>query len=280
MKFVKMHGTGNDFIVIDAREIRRNWTSLAQKLCDRHFGIGSDGLLLVLPSRRADFRMRMFNPDGSEAEICGNGIRCFAKYVIDQGLTEKNNISVETLAGVKHVKTFLRNGQVQQVRVNMGAPHLHPGDIPVRGDFTMSPVVDYPLTVAGRTLFLTFVNMGNPHAVTFIDEPVEQFALSEIGPQVEHHPLFPKRTNFEIVNVKGKGQLQARVWERGAGLTLSCGSGACAVAVAARLKEYTKDKVDITLPGGNLTLAWAGKGDVFLTGPAVEVFKGEWEEKD
>ncbi|MBF8266021.1 MAG: diaminopimelate epimerase [Dehalococcoidia bacterium] len=278
MKFVKMHGTGNDFIVIDARGLRRDWVKLAQKICDRHFGIGSDGLLLVLPARRADFRMRMFNPDGSEAEICGNGIRCFAKYVIDQGLTEKNNISVETLAGVKHVKTFLRNGQVQQVRVNMGAPHLQPADIPIRGDFTMSPVVDYPLTVAGRTLFLTFVNMGNPHAVTFIDEPVEQFALSEIGPQVERHPLFPKRTNFEIVNVMGKGKLQARVWERGAGLTLSCGSGACAVAVAAKLKDYTDTKVDITLPGGNLTLEWAGKGDVFLTGPAVEVFEGEWGE--
>ena len=277
MKFVKMHGTGNDFIVIDARGLRRDWAKLALKWCDRHFGIGSDGLLLVLPSRRADFRMRMFNPDGSEAEICGNGIRCFAKYAIDHGLTGKNNINVETLAGIKHIKTISRNGQVQQVRVNMGAPRLQPGEIPVRGEFTTFPIVDYPLSVAGRTLFLTFVNMGNPHAVTFIDEPVEQFPLAEIGPQVERHPLFPKRTNFEIVNVKGKGQLQARVWERGAGLTLSCGSGACAVAVAARLKEYTKDKVDITLPGGTLGLEWSGEGDVFLTGPAVEVFEGEWK---
>ncbi|MBI4289085.1 MAG: diaminopimelate epimerase [Chloroflexi bacterium] len=274
MRFVKMHGTGNDFILIDGYTERRDWAKLARRLCDRHFGIGSDGILVVLPSRKADLRMRMFNPDGSEAETCGNGVRCFAKYAVDHGLTGQKQFSVETLAGVKRLQTFSQKGEVQRVRVNMGKPRFRPEEIPLKGEFTSSPIVDYPLAIAGRRLLLTFVNVGNPHAVAFVQEPVDDFPLSDIGPQVERHPLFPKRTNFEVVNVRGQGKLQARVWERGAGLTLSCGSGACAVAVAARLKGHTEDKLDITLPGGTLSLEW--NGDVFLTGPAVEVFEGEW----
>lgn len=281
MNFVKMQGAGNDFVLIDARNMEREWPELAQAMCHRHFGVGADGLLLVLSSSVADLRMRMLNPDGSEAEACGNGLRCFAKYAVDEGLVEAKNgkLSVETLAGVRKARALVQGGQVTQVEVAMGVPRLHAADIPVAIEGSsqkLDIILDYPLTVAGRELRLSFVSMGNPHAVYFTEGPVGGFPLAEIGPRVEHHPIFPQRTNFEIVNLVGRGQARARVWERGAGETLACGSGACAIAVAARLLGYTDDRLEVRLPGGMLTVSWDGKGEVLLAGPAEMVFRGEW----
>lgn len=287
MNFVKMQATGNDFVLIDARKLERDWSRLAVAMCDRHFGIGADGLLLVLPSDTADFRMRMFNPDGSEAETCGNGLRCFAKFVVESGLSPTTReLRVETLAGMITLRATINEGVVDRVQVNMGAPQLSPAEIPVilkaqqgRGQvLDITSIIDYPIKVKGRELLITCVSMGNPHAVCFLDEPVAQFPLAELGPVVEHHPMFPNRTNFEVVNVVNRRQAVARVWERGAGETLACGSGACAIAVAARLHNLIKNSLDITLPGGTLTVDW--DGEVWLTGPVAFVFKGEWSEQD
>lgn len=282
MNFVKMQGTGNDFVLVDGREMERDWPKLAREMCRRHFGIGSDGLLVVLPSRTADVRMRMFNPDGSEAEACGNGIRCFAKYAVESGMARGEGLSVETLAGIREVQLFGEGGLVHRVRVGMGRPRLGAGDIPatLEGGKVAVPILDYPLVIEGRRLPLTLVSMGNPHAVCFLDEPVDDFPLSELGPLVEHHPMFPQRANFEVANRLPGGGIRARVWERGAGATLSCGTGACAIAVAARLHGYIENKVDITLPGGTLTLEWDGGGEVYLSGPAGTVFTGEWPEEE
>ena len=273
MKFVKMQGTGNDFVLIDASHMERDWPSLAVAMCDRHFGVGCDGLLLVLPSKIADLRMRMFNPDGSEAEMCGNGIRCFARYALENGLAGGTSLRIETLAGVREVKTLAGSYQV-----SMGQPRLEAEDIPVSIGHGQAgaPILDYHLLINGRELLLTFVSMGNTHAVCFPQEPVADFPLSDLGPKVEHHPIFPQRTNFEVANVQDREHLTARVWERGAGETLSCGTGACAIAVAAWLRGYTDREVNITLPGGTLTLEWEGRGEVFLRGPAETVFWGEW----
>ena len=274
MEFYKAHGIGNDFVLIDARTTAdRDWPELARAMCDRHFGVGADGILLVLNSATADFRMRMLNPDGSEAEMCGNGIRCFARYVYEN-VAPKAELRVETGAGVLPLTLRVRDGVVEAVTVNMGAPHFTPRDIPVVLDH--SPVVDHPLDVGGMTLRLTCVSMGNPHAVAFVEEDVESFPLAEIGPLVERHPLFPRRVNFEVCRVLGRGELDVRVWERGAGLTLACGTGASAVTVAARLKGLTDERIRLRLPGGTLEMSWDGQGDVFMTGPAEFVFRGEW----
>jgi diaminopimelate epimerase len=280
MKFVKMQGTGNDFVLIDARKLKKDWSELAQKMCHRHFGIGSDGLLLVEHSHSADLRMRMFNPDGSEAEACGNGIRCFAKYAVESGLAQGDSLLIETLAGVREVKVFADGSRIHRVRVGMGQPRLGAEDIPVALAGAAAPILDYPLLIEGRRLPLTFVSMGNPHAVCFLEEPVSDFPLAELGPRVEHHPMFPQRANFEIANVQDGRRIAARVWERGVGETLSCGSGACAIAVASRLHGYTENQVDITLRGGMLTLEWDGSGEVYLSGPAETVFTGEWPEEE
>lgn len=288
MRFAKMHGAGNDFVIVDARQIhdmRQDWAEIAKVMCDRHFGVGSDGLVLVLPSGAADFKMRMFNPDGSEAEMCGNGIRCFAKYVADNGMVDRRIdwLAVETLAGVKQVQLLRQKGAVERVQVSMGVPGLRPSEIPVALDLDgggePAALMAHPLTVGASQVEVTCVSMGNPHAVAFLQTPVADFPLHDVGPRVEHHPLFPKRVNFEIVNVEDRGHLAMRVWERGAGETLACGTGACAVAVAARLHGLTDDVVDITLPGGTLTVAWDGEGEVLLTGPAVLVFEGVWQVK-
>jgi diaminopimelate epimerase len=283
MKFTKMQGTGNDFILIDAHELERDWPCLAMVMCRRHFGVGADGLILVLDSKVADFRMRIFNADGSEAEMCGNGLRCFAKYVVEQGLAPegRRELAVETLAGINRVRPRLEAGVVTGVQVGMGVPQLKPNAIPVLVDKaeTLDVVLDYPLVVDGRELKITCVSMGNPHAVCFVDEPVADFPLTEVGPKVEHHPIFPQRVNFEVARVVSRRQVEARVWERGVGETLSCGSGASAIAVAARLHDFVDDELDITLPGGVLTLAWDGAGEVLLSGPAEAVFWGEWVEK-
>ncbi len=284
MNFAKLQATGNDFILIDTRNMERDWAKLAQDMCHRHFGIGADGLILVMASDAATLRMRMLNPDGSEAEICGNGLRCFAKYVIDRQIAPGPSLTVGTMAGSRAVEAFLSQGKVHQARVNMGVPRFGAKDIPVvmgepekgRGEVDIMPILDYALDVHGKKLILSFVSMGNPHAVDFVSQPVADFPLSEIGPQVERHPIFPERVNYEVARVVNRTKIEARVWERGAGETLSCGSGACAIAVVARLKGYTGDEVDIMVPGGELIVVWDGAGEVYLTGPVEEVFDGEW----
>ena len=280
MKFTKMHGAGNDYVVIDARGIEADWHRLAKDMCHRRFGVGSDGLLLVLPSDCADVRMRMFNPDGSEAEMCGNGIRCLLKYSLERGIVSHGEgpVNVETLAGIRRLEPLWDGSAVSSSRVDMGEPELRPERIPVAvtEDMAGGPVLDFPLCVDDVDLNLTFVSMGNPHAVAFIDTPVDRFPLHRIGPQVEINGLFPNKVNFSIVNVKEGSRLSARVWERGAGETMACGTGACAIAVASRMQGFTGDEVDITLPGGVLSISWKGEGPVFMEGPAADVFDGEW----
>lgn len=283
MKFVKMQGAGNDFVVIKPAKKDMNWPKLAVVMCDRRLGVGADGVLLVLPSKTAEFRMRMFNPDGSEAEACGNGLRCVVKYVADRRANlAGREIAVETLAGPRKAWITAQAGIVRSVEVTMGAPRFTPNEIPVklpgRGGLDITQVVDYPLQVSGQKLQITCVSMGNPHAVCFLDMPIEDFPLSEIGPQVENHAIFPKRTNFEIVNVLSRSRVKVRVWERGAGETLACGTGACAAAVAGQLKKLAGRKVELALPGGKLGVSWDGVGEVRLAGPAVEVFSGDWPE--
>ena len=279
MKFTKMHGAGNDYVYVDARGLDRDWPELSRRMSDRHFGVGSDGLILILDSQVADLRMRMFNADGSEGEMCGNGIRCFAKYAIERAIVPPSSASlnVETLAGIRTVQPVYQGATVSGARVAMGQPGLSPGDLPVTlKGVDRGPVLNHAHQTDGVDLPLTFVSMGNPHAVTFLDQPVKDFALHTIGPKVEHHPMFPKRVNFEVANVVGDARLNARVWERGSGETMACGTGACAIAVASRLQGFSGDRVDITLPGGTLTIEWDGVGEVYLEGPAEEVFSGEW----
>ncbi|MFC1993794.1 diaminopimelate epimerase [Chloroflexota bacterium] len=278
MNFVKLQGTGNDFVLIDARTKKQNWSMLAKAICHRHFGVGADGLLLLLPSEKADFYLRMFNPDGSEAEACGNGLRCFTRYLVESGLTNSENLQVETMAGIKKVWPWDEKG----IRVTMGVPRFSSTEIPIvvdgRDAADNTPLLDYPVTISGREVRLSCLSIGNPHAVCYLDELVDDFPLTEFGPKVEHHPAFPNRVNFEVVNIISRTEIKARVWERGAGETLSCGSGACAIAVASRLKGIINNTVDIILPGGTLTIDWDGAGDILLSGHADVVFKGEWLE--
>lgn len=275
MEFYKMHGLGNDFIVIDGRRHEvDDWSSLAERMCHRQFGVGSDGLILVLPSEVADVRMRMFNPDGSEAEMCGNGIRCLAKFAFEQEIATGEEIAVETAAGIKRISLQIEAGLVKSITVSMGVPRLQPAEIPVLAQRV--PVIDFPIMAGEMPIAVTCVSMGNPHAVTFIGEDPDEFPLATIGPAVEHHPAFPRRVNFEVCRVVGPGRLKVRVWERGAGMTLACGTGACATAVAARLKGLVGDRCTIELPGGTLAIQWDGKGEVLMTGPAEMVFRGTW----
>ena len=278
-----MHGAGNDYIYLDARDMEEDWADLSRTMSDRHFGIGSDGLILIMNSDTADLRMRMFNADGSEGEMCGNGIRCFAKYAIDHGIvpTTTTSLQIDTLAGLRTVTPTYKNKLVDGAKVTMGVPRLDPADIPVSLDPAIAasrgPILKYAIQPGDFRLFLTFVSMGNPHAVTFIDQPVSEFPLHNIGPLIERHPMFPQRVNFEIVNVVDDTHLIARVWERGSGETMACGTGACAIAVASKLLGLTQDKVDITLPGGTLNISWDGETEVLMEGPAEEVFTGEWK---
>ncbi|MBI4506577.1 MAG: diaminopimelate epimerase [Chloroflexi bacterium] len=276
MDFVKMHGLGNDFVVIDGRRYAADWPRLAVALCDRHFGVGADGFVLVLDSEKADFRKRIYKPDGSEAEMCGNGIRCFAKYVYDEGETRRREVLVETGAGLLPIAIQTDGqGAVVGVTVGMGPPRLRPTEIPVALEGQRA--LDVPLRLdEGIEVRFSAVSMGNPHAVAFLDQPVESFPLERIGPQVEHHPLFPRRVNFEVCNVLDRRNLHVRVWERGAGLTLACGTGACATVVAARVHDLVDDEVAVRLPGGTLRIAWDGRDEVRMTGPAVTVFRGAW----
>jgi diaminopimelate epimerase len=280
LAFWKMHGTGNDFVVTEASADRPDWPTLAERICDRHFGVGADGLIVALPSTVADRRMRIFNPDGSEAEMCGNGVRCFVKYLLDRGLVRApdGNVSVDTMAGVLEAHATLgADGLVDTVRVGMGTPRLRPQDLGalIEAD---APVRDLPLTAAGEDLALTLVSMGNPHAVHFLASAPQDFDLERIGPAVEHAPLFANRTNFEVVQVRDRAHLDMRVWERGAGPTLACGTGACAAVVAARLHGRVDDEVEVRVPGGTLRISWDGHGEVYLEGPAERVFESMWEE--
>ena len=282
MKFTKMHGAGNDYVYIDARSEDRDWNELSRLMSDRHFGVGGDGLILVRESDVADLKMSMYNSDGSEAEMCGNGIRCFVKYAVDRGIVSDSSVSVsvETLAGIRQVAPISEDGRVVAARVSMGNPILAPADVPVKlesaGEYGAGPVLGYPFQMDSHDLPLNFVSMGNPHAVTFIDTPVSEFPLHTVGPQIEHHSIFPNRVNFEVVNIDTPNHLIARVWERGSGETMACGTGACGIAVVSILGGYSNNNVDITLPGGTLTVDWDGEGEVFLEGPAQEVFSGEW----
>jgi diaminopimelate epimerase len=277
MRFTKMQGTGNDFVLLRAQGDEQDWSRLAEAMCDRHFGIGADGLILVLPSSAADVGMRMFNPDGSEAEMCGNGLRCVVKYAVEEGLARPRDgrISVQTAVGVLSAQVFGEKGVVERVRVSMGVPRFAPQDIPVLAGGE-PPLKDLPLDIEGRRLAVTCVSMGNPHAVHFVEHPVAEFPMESIGPKVEHHPLFPQRVNFEVVRVLGRDRMEARVWERGAGATLACGSGACAAVVAAHIWGLVGDRVDIRLPGGTVGVEWDGAGECYLEGPAETVFTGEW----
>ena len=276
MDFMKMHGAGNDFVVLDGRSAEQEWGPLSIAMCDRHYGVGADGILIVVPSKTADFRMRMFNPDGSESEMCGNGIRCFTKYLVDADLAAgRELLTIETLAGVHEVSAKGGKNGVQTVRVDMGRPRYRPAEVPVAGEGP-GPLIDLPLVIDGQTILVTCLSMGNPHAVAFVDQPVKDWPLERLGPLVENHPFFPRRVNFEIVNIVDRGHVNARVWERGAGLTLACGSGACAIAVAAWMHGRVGGNVDVTLPGGTLNVQWDGSGEVWLEGPAETVYKGQW----
>ena len=274
MKFTKMHGIGNDYVYVNCfEESVKNPAEVSKFVSDRHFGIGSDGLILISPSAIADFRMNIYNADGSQAEMCGNGIRCVAKYVYDYGLTDKTEISVETLAGIKYLRLQVENGKVASVEVNMGAPILEPKEIPVAVE--ESPVVNVPVEVKGKIYHMTCVSMGNPHAIIFMNN-VKDLDIAAIGPYFENHMVFPKRTNTEFVEVLDRNTVNMRVWERGSDETLACGTGACATTVACILNDKTESEVTVHLLGGDLKIRWDREANqVYMTGPATVVFDGE-----
>lgn len=277
MKFTKMHGCGNDYVYVDCtNEMIENPSEVSKYVSDRHFGIGSDGLILICSSETADFRMAMYNADGSEGAMCGNGIRCVAKYVYDKGLTDKENISIETKSGIKELELTVEDGKVSLVKVNMGAPILKARDIPV--DVDTEKCIDSDINVDGKDYKITCVSMGNPHAVTFIDEDVKTFPIEKIGPKFENHPMFPDRVNTEFVQVLNRHEVNMRVWERGSGETLACGTGTCATVVACVLNGLTDDEVTVHLLGGDLFIKYDRENDtVWMTGPAVIAFEGTIE---
>lgn len=276
LQFTKMQGLGNDYVYVDCTKKKlENASEVAVKVSDRHFGIGSDGLILINASSVADFEMEMYNADGSRGEMCGNGIRCVAKYVYDYGLTDQTHISVETLGGIKYLDLTVEEGRVRQVRVDMGRPMLCPAEIPVIANG--ESVIDMPIEVDGTEYRMTAVGMGNPHAVVFVED-VDGLEIEQIGPKFEHHPCFPNRVNTEFVKVLDRNTVKMRVWERGSGETLACGTGACAVAVACILNGLTENKVIVQLLGGDLLIEWDREADkVYMTGPAEVVFDGEIE---
>ena len=298
MQFTKMQGAGNDYIYVDGRDDHRDWPELAVRIADRHFGVGADGLIVVSRSFQAAARMQMYNADGSEGEMCGNGIRCFAKYVIDRGIipARPRTLDIETGAGVLTITPRWEDGDIVGARVDMGDPILRAVDVPVDAE-RLGPsdlsaldlaviasagvseaelLFDAPLAVDGATFAVTAVSMGNPHVTAFIDTPVDEVPLDRLGPLVEHHPAFPARVNFHVANVVDRERIVSRTWERGSGLTLACGTGASAIVVAARLHGYVDDAVQVSVPGGELGITWMGNGPVLMDGDAVEVFSGEW----
>ncbi|MEK9659209.1 MAG: diaminopimelate epimerase [Chloroflexota bacterium] len=297
LRFTKLQGAGNDYIYVDGTQGERDWPSLAVRVSDRHFGIGADGLIVAAPSAVAGIRMRMYNADGSEGEMCGNGIRCLTKFAVERGLAELHggSLAVETGAGVKTITPVLEGGRIVGAVVDMGAPVLRAADIPVNparlgtsdlaaldqsvltasGVGPADLVFDAAAAVDGATFFVTGVSMGNPHVTAFLQEPVSGVDLARLGPLMEHHAAFPRRINFHIVNVASRTHLVTRTWERGSGQTLACGTGACAMVVAARLHGWVDNRVSVMVPGGELTITWPGHGPVLMEGDAVEVFSGE-----
>ena len=275
MRFTKMHGIGNDYLYVDCfrEKFPNDPAALSRQLSDRHFGVGSDGMIFICPSEVAAARMRMFNADGSESEMCGNGVRCVAKYVYDHGIARKDRLQIETGRGVLPLDLEIAQGKVVRVRVNMGTPILEGAKIPtlLPGD----PPIRQKLLAAGANFEVTCVSMGNPHCVTFVDRVSDDWVL-RVGPEVERHPSFPRRVNAEFIELISPTEFRMRVWERGSGETQACGTGACAAAVAGVLTGQTERRVLAHLPGGDLELEWSESGDVYLTGPAVEVFSGEW----
>lgn len=277
MKFTKMQGLGNDYVYVNClKETVENPSAVAKFVSNRNFGIGSDGLILICPSETADFQMVMYNADGSRGEMCGNGIRCVAKYVYDYGLTDKTCISVETLGGIKYLDLTVEDGKVRLVKVDMGEPHLAPEEIPIAmDDKGVRTVIDEEIDVDGTVYRMTGVSMGNPHAVVYMND-LKGLEIEKIGPKFENHPRFPQRINTEFAHVLDEHTVEMRVWERGSGETLACGTGACAVAVASILNGLTKRSVTVKLLGGDLIIEWKEEnGHVFMTGPAEVVFDGE-----
>lgn len=276
IKFTKMHGCGNDYVYVDCtKEMLENPEEVSKYVSDRHFGIGSDGLILICSSDIADFRMKMYNADGSEGNMCGNGVRCIAKYVYDKGLTDKTNIALETKSGIKYLELNIKDMKVKSVKVNMGAPILKPADIPVKSDKDL--FINESLEVDGKEYKVTCVSMGNPHAVTFIDDTAS-FPIDKIGPKFENHAIFPDRVNTEFVQVINRKEVNMRVWERGSGETLACGTGTCATVVACVLNDKTDEEVLVHLLGGDLFIHYdRDNNTVFMTGPAAIVFEGEIE---
>lgn len=277
IKFTKMHGLGNDYVYIDCTkdELEEDIDILAQKMSNRHFGVGSDGIILICKSDVADFRMRMFNYDGSEAEMCGNGIRCVGKFVYDKGLTDKTIVSIDTLAGIKILTLNVEDRKVKTVKVDMGEPILEAEKIPVISD--KSPVIDLKLKAYDREFVFSCVSMGNPHAITVV-ENTKEFELEKYGKVLEVDQHFPKRANIEFIEILDKEHIKMRVWERGSGETLACGTGACAVAVACNINGYTNKKVQVELLGGTLDIEWNKEDNhVYMTGPAEIAFEGIWE---
>lgn len=274
MKFTKMQGLGNDYVYVNCMEEEiENPSELAKQVSDRHYGVGSDGLILIGPSEHADFEMKMYNADGSRGEMCGNGIRCVGKYVYDYGLTDRTEISVETLGGIKYLSLTVENGKVSLVKVDMGSPIFVPEQIPVKAG--RQDAVDVPINVDGKEYRMTCISMGNPHAVVYMDD-IKGLEIEKIGPKFEQHPCFPNRVNTEFAHVIDRQTVEMRVWERGSGETLACGTGACAVAVSCMVNGLTDDTVTVRLLGGNLEIAWdREKNIVYMTGPATVVFDGE-----
>lgn len=276
MKFTKMHGIGNDYVYVNCfEETVENPERVSELISDRHFGIGSDGLVLIMPSDKADFRMRMFNADGSEGMMCGNATRCIGKYVYDNGMTDKTEITLETKSGVKSLKLFPENGKVKTVLVDMGKAIIKPADIPVLAEG--EDFISRQIEVNGAEETVTCVSMGNPHCVIFTDKNVDDFELEKIGPSFENHPLFPERINTEFANVIDGNTVKMRVWERGSGETWACGTGACATAVAACLNGHCKrdEEIRLMLRGGDLFITYKTDGTVLMRGSATTVFEGE-----
>ncbi|MFO8081708.1 MAG: diaminopimelate epimerase [Armatimonadota bacterium] len=281
MRFTKMHGLGNDYVYIDGHEQnldRFNLGKLSKLVSDRNFGVGSDGLILILPSEIADFRMRIFNPDESESNMCGNGMRCCAKYVYDHGLTDRTELTFETLAGIIKPELTVEDGEVTSVTVDMGEPRLARRSIPMTGEPADEPVIDEELDVDGETVRITAVSVGNPHCIQFV-ECVEEAPVLTMGPKIEYHPAFPDRTNVEFIEIVDREHVKMRVWERGAGETLACGTGATATCVACVLNDLTERSIEVELLGGTLEIDWREDNHVFMTGPAAEVYTGELTER-
>jgi diaminopimelate epimerase len=277
MRFTKMHGAGNDYVYVDARDDDKDWPALSIAMSDRHHGVGSDGLILARESDRADVRMTMYNADGSEGKMCGNGIRCLVAFAMKHDIIPADNttVLVETQSGDLTVTPTWEDGKVTRAVVGMGEPGFAVDQIPViaPGHDTL---IDYPIKVGGGIFDISCVSMGNPHAVAFIETPVDDVPLRDLGPEVEHNPMFPDRVNFEIVNIQDRGHVKARVWERGSGITMACGTGACAVAAVGRRNGLLDNDVTVSLPGGDLQIHWPGEGELILEGPVQEIFEGDW----